>query len=525
MSVRPTLQVNLSMLDNLSAPLRETAATVKTVADGMNATLGFLGAATGLYALKAGFESLVEAGSKAAVSIAELKRAVESSGVSWQDFAAHADGAIESVRKLGVYTDTQLRDTLARLTTATGNAGGAVSNLGLVADIATARHIDLSKAADLVAKAMEGNFTALKRLGIFVEAGQDGLAVLRERYTGATAAMADNDGGVHRLAASWEHFKEVLGLAIVGMDDFKEKSKATAEALDRNAESAGKLVGGIVKLAIDFAAWINNAGERLGYGLQQAEALLQLFAGKAIVLLADIGVRGFGWLPNIGDVIKAAGEKAQQYGQDLVNKAVVAEAVIEEQIFLSQRKTVDAAKDYTTKINAITMDSFDQQTRAAQQAGIARVKEGEKTATSLDAAEKHLTTVYAQYYKLDKDGRVAATAEGVAAILLAETDLAMAQEHISEAKGKKATAAQEKAAKELDAWTHLQEQYMAELQAADNRFADEFLKSFAGDMPKAAQEVVVKIKQMQDEIDKMREKARNGTDEELHDFDKWQAAQ
>ena len=85
----------------------------------------------------------------------KLQRALKNTKSSWDSQKAAIEKADAAGRSLG-FTDTETENSLAVLTTSTGNATKALSLLALSQDIARFKNVDLATASLAVAKASEG---------------------------------------------------------------------------------------------------------------------------------------------------------------------------------------------------------------------------------------------------------------------------------------------------------------------------------------------------------------------------------
>lgn len=120
--------------------------------------------ATAALAIGVGVESIKMADEFEAAH-ARLETAVKNSGVKMESLTKTIDLQHSSFEKLG-YSNDQYEAALARLTQATNDPKKALGEMGVVADLAAARHMDLEAAATLVGKVAQGNTAPLKRLGI-----------------------------------------------------------------------------------------------------------------------------------------------------------------------------------------------------------------------------------------------------------------------------------------------------------------------------------------------------------------------
>lgn len=95
----------------------------------------------------------------------KLVVAMKNSGAQFNNFAPQIDKVQKSMEQYG-YTNAQVQEALANLTTGLKSPQKAINDIGLAADLAAYKHIDLATAATMVTKAAEGQTTALKKIGI-----------------------------------------------------------------------------------------------------------------------------------------------------------------------------------------------------------------------------------------------------------------------------------------------------------------------------------------------------------------------
>lgn len=151
-----------------------------------------------------------------------LVQAVQNSGTAFESVGGQVEDMSGRFAKLGFEND-QVEAALARLVQSTGNVSGAMQNMGLVADFARARHIDLETAATAVGKVMNGNVGALSRLGISTKdaagntlSAAEALKMLNERFGGAAQAQANTYAGrLQAMNAEWHNMMETLGNALL----------------------------------------------------------------------------------------------------------------------------------------------------------------------------------------------------------------------------------------------------------------------------------------------------------------------
>jgi hypothetical protein len=144
-----------------------------------------------------------------------LAGTLENAGVQFADVREEITANARAMQDATAVGDEDYADVLSELVSMSNDYAGSLQNVGLVADIAAAKKIDLTTAAQLVGKAMVGETSTLKRYGIVVEEGADAIEVMRERFKG----MAENEmntlsGQLKRMNNEWGDFKEAVGRAM-----------------------------------------------------------------------------------------------------------------------------------------------------------------------------------------------------------------------------------------------------------------------------------------------------------------------
>jgi hypothetical protein len=155
---------------------------------GKTLALGFAGRrrrAAG--ALVVGLKKSVDAAKEAEVSQAKLKAQLKASGISYRAHAKEIDAVIQKHSQLAGVDDEDLQDAFTNLVRATGSVSKSMHDMGLVTDIARAKHIDVAKAADLLGKVHAGNTAVLKRYGIAFDPVTKAQDKLKDSNVKATA--------------------------------------------------------------------------------------------------------------------------------------------------------------------------------------------------------------------------------------------------------------------------------------------------------------------------------------------------
>jgi hypothetical protein len=150
-------------------------------------------------------------------NVEKLRVAVENSGASWDENIDAIEQRIAAGQRLA-FSDSDTRDSIAQLTTATGSATKAMELQGLVQDIARGRNISLAAATDIAQKAAIGQFGALKKLGVVIDETMtptQALGELQKRYAGqADAYGKTTEAAMFRVKDAIGEWAESIGAAL-----------------------------------------------------------------------------------------------------------------------------------------------------------------------------------------------------------------------------------------------------------------------------------------------------------------------
>lgn len=293
----PKVSVLLTLVDQITKPLNGIEGMIKSFSKAV-------GAAVAAIAVGKLFEGFIEEAVQSEKTVTALGTAVRNTGNDFKKLSPALEASIEGVKRLSKYSDEDLRGALTNMITLTGDVAGSTKNLGLVADLAAARQIDLSQASDLVAKAMNGNVTGLNKLGF---AGKDATTVL-ENMRASTAGFAENEsktfgGRLAQLTRGWDDFKEAMGRAILGGGEATGTVGKLGDYVQRLTEWVEQNSGSI-------SLWV-DAFLRIGQALGTIVAgAIRAVTPLALGLLQVIGkgIEGVGMLLTVGqNALRAIG--------------------------------------------------------------------------------------------------------------------------------------------------------------------------------------------------------------------------
>jgi hypothetical protein len=184
--------------------------------------MGAAAVATAALAVKLGVDSV-----KAAIadekSQALLANSLRNTTGATDSAIAATEAWIDQTQRAYGVVDDELRPALAKLASMTGSVTNAQKLLGLAIDVSAGGGVDLSAATNAVTKALQGNYKALKNLGVPITdamvKSKDLNAVLQltaKTFAGAASARANTfEFRMKRLGIAFDEAKESLGAALM----------------------------------------------------------------------------------------------------------------------------------------------------------------------------------------------------------------------------------------------------------------------------------------------------------------------
>lgn len=233
-----------------------------------------LGAAAGVMALKIGVDA-VKAAIEDEKSQATLAKTLQNTTKATDAQIKATENYIDKTARATGITDDQLRPSLDRLVRSTGDVAKAQKLQTLALDIAAGTGKDLAAVSEALGKAYDGNFGALKKLGIPLDEN----IIKTKDFDAATKAMSDTFAGQADIAANT--FAGRMARIKVATDEAKESlGQALLPVLDKFASFATKT---LIPTLEQFIAGLTgkDGAETSGYSL--GTSLREL--GKTIVEL------------------------------------------------------------------------------------------------------------------------------------------------------------------------------------------------------------------------------------------------
>jgi len=188
------------------------------------ATAGPMGAAVaGIGALAVSLKGCFEAAVSAEDVWNRLKGTVERSGEAWSGVEEQIHNATEALMGVSRFDDEQMAAALKTLMDFGMKLPEALNTLNSVMDLATAKQVDLSIAAQNVGKAFQGNTGLLERMGVVVSESKD-VAVkfsetmenVQKQFGGAAQAdLSTYAGKMAQLQIKMAELGEKIGAALL----------------------------------------------------------------------------------------------------------------------------------------------------------------------------------------------------------------------------------------------------------------------------------------------------------------------
>jgi len=208
------------------------------------------------------------------VAQAQLETAVKNTGSSWEGYQGPLKGAYDAMVKFG-YNNTDVASGLASLTTALGSPTKALSDIGLVANMAAMKNMTFAQASQQLDKIFAGNTRVLAQWGLNLDIGSGKLhSIQSAEFTLAQAHInlekvqgEVNAGTISGTSADAElasaHLK--LTQATLNLQQSQQAIPKILAALQEKtkgaSETLGKTFPGQVRIA---RAELHNLGTDIG---------------------------------------------------------------------------------------------------------------------------------------------------------------------------------------------------------------------------------------------------------------------
>lgn len=272
-----------------------------------------VGATAALGAITAGLVGSVKAAMEDQKSQAELQRQLEKTFGANEELTRSAERYISVTQLRTGTSDTELRASLGTLVRATGDLTESQSLLNTAQDISAATGKDLASVSLALAKASQGQFTALSKLGIPLDENikkskdfDKVIGLLNDQFGGAAEAAANTFGGQLKiLSGQFGEILETIGAALLPylqkFSEFLVKNVAPAiqrvttvigekglvagfqQLLYESGNAAPKIISAFKAITLGIAATVNVAA-RAFYVLKSQ---IELLKGNPIQAVKD----------------------------------------------------------------------------------------------------------------------------------------------------------------------------------------------------------------------------------------------
>ena len=362
----PVVKIVLQAIDNATDQLTKVENRFKSFGSVVGGAMKSLGAVLATAAIGNFLKEAVTESLDGEKSVARLGLAVQNAGGNFKELSPALEIAIDGIKRLSTFSDGDLREALGGMITMTGDVAGSTANLGLVADLAAARQIDLSTASDMVAKAMNGNTGALNKLGVEGKTANEVIGNLAKSMGGAAATEAQTFGGqLQKLNGGWSDFKQAIGDAILGSN---------------GGTTALGALGGALKSLTDF---IVENQEAIGKLASMLGSLIE-FTIKGTTTFLDFIIKAAQALPAAIATSIDESETEMQRGRDLI-AAGTEKGLTDQQKMMKEFADLDAqdAAAHALKQQAIANAALKAKQLAAEAAAKVAKKEAEGAAAEL----------------------------------------------------------------------------------------------------------------------------------------------
>jgi hypothetical protein len=253
-----------------------------------NAAKAFLGLATavgtaafaiGVSAVKAAIED-----EKAQASLAQTLR--NTTKATDEQIAATEDYIDATQRATGT-SDDQLRPSLQRLLTSTNDLQKAQKLQTLALDVAAGSGKSLEEVSNILAKAYDGNFKALKNLGVELKTSTTSTKTLKVSKADLAKQELNNESATLRVASAQERLNKVLNSAKSDSLDIQKAQNALEKAQLSAADASDKYnkivdkQGKTIKITKEEAVSFDEIVKQLNANFGgQAAVAAETFAGR-----------------------------------------------------------------------------------------------------------------------------------------------------------------------------------------------------------------------------------------------------
>ena len=268
--------------------IKDAQRQFKKLGGTLQSTLGAVGIGLGLTAMVVGLKDAAKAAAEDAKSQEILANSLRNTVGANDEMIASVEQSISQMQKMAAVADDQIRPAFQTLAAATGSVEEATRLTAIALDLAATKGIPVTSAADKIAKATQGQTTALTRLMPELKGSTDLFGDLAAATQGAAETAAQNDP-FQRMNILLGEMQEQIGYGLLPMINNLADTLSTA----------------------DFAISFSNLAVSIDAAIDQIDILFQRVSGKnAFTTIVDIaGAAAVGiaeiafWLGDVGTTI------------------------------------------------------------------------------------------------------------------------------------------------------------------------------------------------------------------------------
>ena len=286
---------------------------------GKKAALAFaaVGAAAGAFAISA-----IKAAAEDEASQVRLQNALRNT-VGATDQAINAAERYIAKQSLATgVTDDQLRPALERLTRSTKDIAEAQKLTNLALDIAAAKNLDVTIVANALAKANDGQTTALKKLGITLGDNANNLTEYNKLQKALEKAQLDANFALEEFGPKSKEYinasqkvqdvtQKANEVAMQGIDIFGELGKEFAGAA---SEAANTFEGQMARLKVG----LDEAKESLGAALLPTVQIFISFLNDEAIPILNAFIAGLTGDEGLSASFTEAQKNAESFGKAVI---------------------------------------------------------------------------------------------------------------------------------------------------------------------------------------------------------------
>ena len=222
--------------------------------------------------------STIEESAKAQQSITNMNVALQSAGLYSESVSKEFQAFGDQLEATTKYSGESAEGSVALLASLTSlDKDGIKQAVASAADLAATLNIDLSSATDMIAKAVNGNTTGFKKLGIEIQSG----ATDAERLANTLQALSSQQGAAVSTANTYSG-------SLSKLENAQGKLYESIGDLITQSPAIITLMGSVAQTFIDLSNWISTNSEDIKlFGQSVAIASGLVAVGMAAIAIGN----------------------------------------------------------------------------------------------------------------------------------------------------------------------------------------------------------------------------------------------